>query len=111
MAKLKKKIAGSTLIETIVAMVIIMIILGISYAIMLNLKKHNDLNNKLHVYSILQHEFTKSKSEMKFNSETIEYENIFIVRSFDAYGKNKDARVLLLEAFNKQGEKVMEKTI
>jgi hypothetical protein len=109
MAELMRKIQGSTLIEVIVAMVITMTVLGISFMVILNLKKHNDLNRKFYVYSIVQSEFIKTKRELKYFNEIIEYENIILSRSIHPCDQNKKVNVLLLEAFNKQGVLLLEK--
>lgn len=104
-----KKFRGSTLIEAVVAMVIISIVLGLCTLIILNLKRNNGFAYKTETYNTLNNELIKTKEEKTFQDEVLEYPGFYIQKSYFPYYRNKKLNILKLELYNQgTNQKLLE---
>lgn len=108
MAELKKMVKASTLVETIVAMVIIMICAGIGLSLFTNIS--HDINDELRIEAEIQMNTIAVEAKLKkdFTDHTIESGDLKFERSFLEYGNEKRLRILKIDAFNLAGKKVCE---
>jgi competence protein ComGF len=100
------KLKASTLIETIVAMVIIMICTGIGLSLFSNLS-HN-VNDELRIEAELRISSLAAESKQKndFTEITIELSDMRLERSISNYQNIERLKVLLIEAYTTNGRKI-----
>jgi hypothetical protein len=108
MVKLKKLLMASTLMEAIVAMVIIMICSGIGLTMFSNLSK--DVNDDLRTEAEIRLNSIAidTKNKRDFTDSTYETENLRIERIFQEYKLSKDIRVMIISSYNLSGRKVCD---
>jgi len=94
-----KKKDASTLIETIVALVIIMIILTISVTTITNIQKNN-LTAKTNAFSIVKSEFDRVVQEKLFYPEEKKKSELTIKRSLSETKFGNKLKVLNIEIIN-----------
>lgn len=97
---------GSTLVEVLVAMVIILTCLGIAMMIFSNLSA--DVNDELRIIAEIRMNTiaTETKRKKDFTDATLEFENIHIQRSILSYPQKKRLKILYLEAQTPFGKKI-----
>ena len=105
MVILKKKLRGSTLIEAVVAMVIISIVLGFSTMIIVNLKKNNEFAYKTKTFIELKNELIRTKEEKSFQDELLEFTGYYIQKSCLTYKRNKKLSIIKLELYDRETNK------
>jgi competence protein ComGF len=108
MVVLSKMVKASTLIETIVAMVIIMICSGLGFSLFSNLG--NDVNDELRIEAeIRMNSFaTETKLKAVFTDTVLESANLRLQRSFQKYTGSRTIEVLLIEAYSLSGRKMCD---
>jgi hypothetical protein len=108
MGILKKKLKGSTLVEVITAMVIILTCLGIAMTIFTNLSR--DVNDELRILAEVRINTLASETKLKndFTDVTLDEENLRIQRTILPYLQKARLRVVFIEAFIPSGKKVAE---
>jgi competence protein ComGF len=108
MGILKQKVKGSTLVEVLVAMVIIMTATGIGLAIYENLAR--DINDDLKIKAEIQLEnmAAETKKSNALTEVIMDKEDMRLQRSIETYEKSKRLKVLHLEAFTLTGKKITE---
>jgi prepilin-type N-terminal cleavage/methylation domain-containing protein len=89
MVKLRDKVKGSTLIEVLVAMIILVICLGIATIIILNISKSGNTSLKLFAEQYAEQLIEQSKINCDYRNVTIETEGIIIEKQVKSY-KNLD---------------------
>ncbi|NOZ47669.1 MAG: hypothetical protein GXO79_12945 [Chlorobi bacterium] len=94
-----KKLKASTIIETIVAMTIIMISFGIVALLIINNAKNNS-QLKLNAYLLTEDIKAVTKAEKEYNNEEYEFENLLIYKSIEEYENFSNIKVLHLEVFS-----------
>jgi hypothetical protein len=106
MVILKTRLKASTLVETIVAMVIIMICSGIGLSLFSDLSR--DVNDELRIEAEIRISSIAGETKLKkdFTDTTIESSNLRIQRSFQDYRDMKRIKVLLIDAYSLSGRKV-----
>ena len=104
-----KKIKGSTLIEVLVAMIIVMVTFGIAMAIFINVSSSDRHVQKLKAQLLLSEVAIRTKAENSFIDATIELENITLNKTITSYREIPGLNILLLEAFDINGKKVAER--
>lgn len=106
MVIMKVKLRASTLVETTVAMVIIMICSGIGLSLFSNLSL--DVNDELRIEAEIRINSFAGETKLKndFTDTTIESSNLRIQRSFLDYRNMKRIKVMLIDAYSLSGRKV-----
>lgn len=102
------KLKASTLMESLVAMIVIMICFVIASMIYTNII--NSTNNKLKLdASLLLKEIgIKAKEENNYLDEKFETENLVVQKSVTSYKNSGNLSLLTLIAFDKNGKKIAE---
>lgn len=108
MDALTKKVKASTIVETIVAMVIIMICTGIGLTLFSNISR--DVNDQLRIEAEIRCNSLATETKMRgdFSEKTVESENLRLQQSINAYSSNTHVKVLLIEAYSLSGRKICE---
>jgi hypothetical protein len=108
MVTVKKKLKGSTLVEVITAMVIILTCLGIAMTIFQNVSR--DVNDELRILAEIRINTLASETKLKndFTDIDLDFDNLKIHRSILPYPQKARLRVLLIEAFTPLGKKIAE---
>jgi len=108
MAILMKKLKGSTLVEVIVSMVIILSCLGIGMAIFSNIS--GSVNDELRILAEIRLKtwVTETKLKNDYTEATLEFENLRMERSILPYPKKARLKILFMEAFTPSGKKLTE---
>jgi len=96
------------MVETLVAMVIIMICAGIAFTLFANLSR--DVNDELRIEAEIRSNTwaIETKQKKDFTEAEIETENLRLQRMIQVYKKNKRVKVLMIEAFSQAGKKICE---
>jgi hypothetical protein len=106
MAFLAKKYKSFTLVETIVALVITMICVGIAFTIMLNVERSGNNFRKIQAHLCLLQELNKVKKEKKFLDENIDLDNMRIEKTFTQYEGIDKLYEMKLTVFDNDGKKL-----
>ena len=109
MALLTKKIKGSTLIEVLVAMIIVMVSFGIAMAIFMNISSSGNHAQQLKAQLLLNKAAIRTKAENSFIDEISEGESIIINKTVTSYNGIPGLNLLLLQAFDINGKKIAER--
>ena len=109
MVKLRTKYAASTLIEALVAMVIIVFMSGISVMIFLNIDKSG--YNRLRTEAIFQinNILIASKKDKIFIDEEYQLDNMIIKKSILPFERISNLKILQVEAQTKSGKFLLSK--
>ncbi len=109
MATLKNKIQGSTLVEVLVAMIIVVICLGIASIIILNISKSGSTGLKLFAEQYAEKIIEESKLNHEYEDEIYETEGIIIEKHVGLY-KNLDGLLeLTITVFNSDMKQLVQK--
>jgi hypothetical protein len=108
MVVLKKKLKGSTLVEVIVAMVIILTCLGIALTIFTNLSR--DVNDELRILAEIRINTLANETKIKndYTDVNLEFDNLKIQRSILPYPGKARLKILYIEAFTPMDKKIAE---
>lgn len=107
MAVLKAK--SSSLLETIVAMVIIMVVFSISIMIYVNITSSTFSLQKIKTDLLLQRLSVTTLEKKTYFDETIEYEIITIDKQIQKYNDIDDILLMTLTAYNKQQDTIAQR--
>src|SRR5262245_17830929 len=99
-----KQVKGSTLIETLVAMTIILISLVFSGIILLNILNLRNNRQNFRAHILLNELAIKTKSERRFVDENIEDGNIVFQKTTGSYNGIKNLYIQSVEASDKKGK-------
>ena len=105
----KKKIKGSTLIEVLVAMVIVLVVYSIAMMIFLNIKRSANTGLKSIALLELDNVVIETKKKFSFIDEDYKTESFVIKKKISPYGKNNDLRVLSVEVVDLAGRLITER--
>jgi competence protein ComGF len=106
MVVLKRNLKASTLVETIVAMVIIMICSGIGLDLFSNLS--HDVNDELRIEAEIRINSYAVETKLKndITESVIESSDMRIQRSFQDYRNMNHIKVMLIDAYSLSGKKI-----
>ena len=102
MARMKLKAA--TLIESLVAMVIVMLCFGISAMIYVNVMNADNQRLKLSAHLLLNETAVLTKTGKNFLDREIKGERLDIKASFTKYRESSDLTLMTLTAVDKEGK-------
>jgi len=105
---LNKKIRASTLLETIVALMLVMMCFSIGMMIYVNVINSDNNRQKLHVHLLLKGIAFKTKTDNSYLDESIESEMLSIKKKVIKYKDTENLNMLTLKAYDKQGKLLEE---
>ncbi len=108
MAVLKEKIKASTLIEALVAMVIVMTCFGIASMIYVNVLNADNNRIQLNAHLLVHELAQKAKETNSFLDEKIETNGLIIQKSVEPYHDIPNLNVLKYIAVDKKGKLIAE---
>ena len=100
---LTAQVKASSLIETIVAMMIVMLVFFVATTIYVNVLRNSVSLGVLSAGQQLQTIAEETKKNKSYFSETVELENITIIKTCTSYGSSDQLYLLDLEAEDKSG--------
>lgn len=103
-----QKLKASTLVETIVAMLIVTIAFSLALLLMVNIGKNSNNSLKTKAYFLTNNIFVQTKAENTFVDQEYTYGNIFIKKTVKAYENNDELFQLNISAYDKQNHKLFE---
>jgi prepilin-type N-terminal cleavage/methylation domain-containing protein len=109
MVKLKHKFQGSTLIEVLVAMIIIVICLGIATIIILNISKSGNTQLKLFAEQYAQKVLEQSKLNHEYLDDSYEREGIIIEKQVKTYKDLDGLFELTVTVFSSNMKQLVQK--
>src|SRR5688572_14613462 len=98
MALLIKKLRGSTLIESIVAMVLLMVCLGIATMIYVNVIESGNSRQKFHAYALIHQVSVQAKIQKKYIDEEREEEGLVMKKTIAKYGGMEKTYIMKITA-------------
>ncbi len=109
MALLTRKLKASSLIEVMVALIIVMVCFGIAMIIYLNVSQSDRQLQRLKGKLILNEIAIKTKNENSYIDDKIEFESINVNKTINPYNGIPGISLLLLEAYDLNGNKIVER--
>ncbi len=108
MPGIKKRYKASTLIEVLVAMIIILICAGLGMSAFSNLNKDMNGNLEIRAEVYLDKVANNAKAGKNYTDEVFQFEGIRIEKSFMPYKKEKRLIVMDILAFNGLNQNIGE---
>jgi hypothetical protein len=108
MDALKPRLKASTMIETIVAMVIILTCAGIGLSLFSDIAR--DVNDQIRIEAEIRVNSMATETKLKrdFTELSVETENLHLQRTVSEYSKESPVMILFIEAYSLSGKKVCE---
>jgi type II secretory pathway pseudopilin PulG len=108
MFALNSRLRASTIIETIVAMVIILICSGVGFSLFTGIAR--DVNDQLRIEAEIMVNSLAAETKLKkdYSESSFETENLTLHRSVNTYLKKSSVKILLIEAYSLSGKKICE---
>jgi len=104
-----KKLKAYTLIETIIAMVIIMLVFGIAMMIFIKVMKTDRVVRQAEVFFKMNEILNQSKINNEFTDVTLSFDSYEIQRTLLAYEGSEKVKQLVIVAFDMEGKQIAEK--
>ena len=101
------RLKATSIVESITAMVIILLSFGVGMMIYMNVLRSEKLISKARANLILNQVLSKTKEEKSFKNEKMNNEHIRIIKSVSNYPDALKAHAIKLEAFNTKGEFIL----
>lgn len=108
MALLRKKIKASTLVESMIAMVVVMVSFGIATAVYVSVLSSSDEMQKLKSRTILQKLAIEIRQNHLFLDERTSIDDIIVEKKVVSYNNQKNLFQLKLIAFDQNEKKLAE---
>ena len=105
MVKLNKKIKAFTIFESMVAIIIIMVVFGMSTVVIINVSSSGITKDKQQAFTIVNLLRNETIRQSRYIDETIDSGHLKIEKTMLDYPKNGALKILLIKAI--QGEKVL----
>ena len=106
--QLNQKLKASTLVEAIIAMLIITVTFSLGLLLMLNISKNSNNSLKTKAYILANDVLVKSKSENLYLDQEYNYGNITIKKAVSEYENNEELFQLNISAFDSRNYKLFE---
>lgn len=108
MAAIKKQLTGSTLVEVMVAMIIMMVCIGIALTIFTNISR--DVNDEIRILAEMRMNAIAAETKVRkdFTNTTAEFGNMRVERNILPYPASPKVKVLMLETVDLQGKIIAE---
>lgn len=95
-----KRLKATTLVESMVAMTLIVVSFGIGMSIHLNVLNGSQVEQKTQAHALLVNVLEGSRKTMSFEEETIEEGGMLVTKAFSPYPGFQNAYLLELKAFD-----------
>lgn len=105
---LLKKAKASTLVEAIVAMLIVTIAFSLALVLMLNISKNSNNSLKTKAYILANDVMIQTKSEKSYFDQEFDYGNITIKKTVTEYENNEELFQLNIFAFDSRNHNFFE---
>lgn len=106
---LKPILKATTLIEALVAMVVVMLSFGIAVTIFANVTESSPLNEKIRVEVLLQELLAKTKIEKNFLDGEMQSNGIKVQKKVAPYAAARGLSILCLTAFDRNNKIIVER--
>jgi len=103
-----RKVIASTLVEAIIAMLIVTIAFSMALVLMLNISKNSNNSLKTKAYILANDIMVKTKSEKLYFDQEFDYGNITIKKTVAEYENNEELFQLKVSAFDSRDHKLFE---
>jgi len=100
------KIKASTLVETLVALVIITMVSAFFFAIILKAGNFEKNRIKITTHQLLLQLIDEAKSNNTFKTETFEYEQFYITKTVSSYKDIPGVYIINVETFTYSDKKI-----
>lgn len=107
MVKLSTKIRAFTILESMVAIVIVMIVFGLSSVVIINISSTGITKEKQQAFTLVQQLRNETLQQSRFIDESIELENLIIEKTILDYSTSSELKILLIIAYRGK-EKLFE---
>jgi hypothetical protein len=109
MVKMKAKLKAATILESMVAMTIIVVCLGIGTMIFVNILNNDRDRLSLKATLLLNNESLKTKKEKFFIDGEEKEEGFTIKKTFVKYSETENLLQMSLKAFDENGKLIIER--
>lgn len=106
--KIISKVKASTLVETIIAMLIVTIAFSLALLLMLNISKNSNNSLKTKAYILANNVMVQTKAERSYLDQDYNYGNIIIKKTVSEYEKNEELFQLNVSAYDSRNHKLFE---
>ena len=107
---LKPKLKATTLAESLIAMVIIMLVFGIAVTIFANVSDSTMMHEKIRAEIILQDILLKTKAAKNFIDGETEINGIKIMKKVVPYSGAQGLSMITLTALNRNNKQIVKKS-
>jgi len=104
----KKKLPGFTIVESIIALVIILVSFGIGMLIYLNIISSEQISASSLAHIKLAGVLAETKKEQSYTDKKIDFENIIIIKKISPYSLGESTYQIHLSAFDHQNKLLAE---
>lgn len=108
MVKLKHKIKGFTIFESMVAIIIIMVVFGMSSVVIINVSSSGITKEKQNAFTLVNLLRNETLKQSRFIDETVDVNGLRLEKTILDYQKNATLKILLIKAIKE--EKVLFET-
>lgn len=98
--KCMRKLTASTMIETLVAMTIIMISFGVVALLVINTSRNTSIL-KLNAFLLCEDVKSETLALKNYEYDELKYENMDIIKTIKKYKQSADLQILEIQAFSK----------
>jgi hypothetical protein len=99
MVKLRRKFRGSTIIEVVVAMTLIVTTISLFFVSIGNINKSFRIDLKTYALLVVNSQFQNADS-LEIGSSEIEFQSFRIIRTTEKYNYNNDIMILRIRAIS-----------
>jgi len=106
---IQKKVKSSTLIEVLIAMVILLIVFGVAMLVFKNINTSYSPKLDLKAYLKLEETVQQTKDELTFIDEEFETDNMKVIKKVYDYSQGENLMVLDISVMNMNGRVLSER--
>ena len=107
--KLKTKLKGSTLIESLVALILVMLAMGIAATVFTNVMSFSNYNAQSRAVILLNRISMETKKDKMYLDGTLTDKEFVIEKRVSPYNNSRDLSVLWLKAYDKKEKLIAER--
>lgn len=101
------RLQATSIVESITAMVIILLSFGVGMMIYMNVLRSEHLISKTSAYVILSQALNKTIQKEEFDDAKFQEGGLWIVRTFKKHSTYQDIYTVQLEAFDAKGKSIL----
>ena len=103
-----RKLKASTLVETIIAMLIVTIAFSLALLLMINISRSSNNSLKTKAYFLANNILVQTKAEKTYLDQEFNFGNVVIKKTVTEYENNEELFQLNVSAYDKQNHKLFE---